>query len=157
TLQGDDVKQLDEWAPRILERLRSIPGMLDVNTDQQDRGLAAYLQIDRATAARLGISSQMLDDTLYDAFGQRQLSTMYRALNQYHVIMEVAPRFWYSPEGLKDIYLRASDGSQIPLAAFTKFKAETTPVTVSHQGQFPSITISFNLGEGKSLGDAVAG
>ena len=106
TLQGDNVKELNQWAPRMLDELRTIPGLLQVNSDQQDRGLQASLVIDRATASRLGITTQMIDDTLYDAFGQRQVSTMYTPLNQYHVVMEVDPQYWQNPDGLH-YYLRA--------------------------------------------------
>jgi multidrug efflux pump len=111
--------------------------------------------VDRATAARLGISTQKIDDTLYDAFGQRQVSTMYTPLNQYHVVMEVQERFWNNPDGLKFIYVPSSKGTQIPLAAFTHYASSRTPLQVNHSGQFPSVTISFNLPLGVSLGDAV--
>ena len=111
--------------------------------------------IDRATASRLGITPQMIDDTLYDAFGQRQVSTMYTQLNQYHVVMEVAPQFWQNPDGLKSIYVRAKTGDLVPLAAFTRYERSTAPLAVNHQGQFPSVTISFNLAPGVALGEAV--
>ena len=125
-----------------------------MNTDQQDHGLQAKLVIDRDTASRLGVSPQDLDNALYDAFGQRQVSTMYRPLNQYHVVMEVAPEFQQTTEALQNIYLRASNGSPIPLAAFTRFVPSNTPLAVNHQGQVPSVTISFNLAPGISLGQA---
>jgi multidrug efflux pump len=155
TLQGDNSDELFQWAPRVFNRLRTLKELADLNSDQQDRGLQAALTIDRATASRLGISAQMLDNTLYDAFGQRQVSTMYTELNQYHVIMEVAPQFWQNPEGLKYIYLPASDGSMVPLAAFTRYVPNTAPLQVNHQGQFPAVTLSFNLPLGVSLGTAV--
>jgi multidrug efflux pump len=155
TLQSDNVKELQEWAPRVLQKLRAVPGLLDLNTDQQDRGLQANLVIDRSTAARLGITTQMIDDTLYDAFGQRQVSVMYTQLNQYHVVMEVAPQFLQGPESLRDIYVVASGGRKIPLSAFTHYAPSTAPLVLSHQGQFPSINLSFNLAPGKALGDAV--
>jgi multidrug efflux pump len=155
TLQGDNSDELFQWAPRVFNRLRTLKKLADLNSDQQDRGLQAALTIDRATASRLGISAQMLDNTLYDAFGQRQVSTMYTELNQYHVIMEVAPQFWQNPEGLKYIYLPASDGSMVPLAAFTRYVPNTAPLQVNHQGQFPAVTLSFNLPLGVSLGTAV--
>ncbi len=155
TLQDDDLQELNQWAPRILRKLQTIPLLTDVSSDQQDRGLEANLVIDRDTAARLGISAKTIDEALYDAFGQRQVSTMYTPLNQYHVVMEVAPRFWQSPEGLKSIYVRSSNGTHVPLGAFTHFAPTTTALQVNHQGQFPAITISFNLAPGVALGDAV--
>jgi len=139
----------------MLERLRAEPRLTDVNTDQQDKGLQEKITIDRDTAARFGITAKTIDDALYDAFGQRQVSTMYMALNQYHVVMEVAPRFWQSPETLKDIYVRSSAGNPVPLSTFAHFEATTTTLSVNHQGQFPAITISFNLAPDVALGDAV--
>ena len=155
TLQGDNSDELFQWAPRVYSGLRKLKELADVNSDQQNKGLQAALTIDRATASRLGITPQMLDSTLYDAFGQRQVSTMYTQLNQYHVIMEVAPPFWQNPEGLKYIYLPATDGTMVPLAAFTRYAPSTAPLQVNHQGQFPAVTISFNLPLGVSLGTAV--
>ena len=155
TLQGDNLDELAKWSPRLLERMRAIPLLTDVNIDRQDQGLEASLTIDRDTAARLGISTRLIDETLYDAFGQRPVSTMYRQLNQYHVVMEVAPQYWQSPDTLKDIYVRSSNGTEVPLSAFTKFERSTTTLAVNHQGQFPAVTISFNLAPGVSLGDAV--
>jgi multidrug efflux pump len=155
TLQGDDSNELLQWAPRVLERLRRMPELTDVNSDQQNKGLEARLVIDRATASRLGITPQMIDDTLYDAFGQRQVSTTYTQLNQYHVVMEVDPRFWQNPDGLKSIYVRARSGELAPLSAFTHYEPSTAPLAVNHSGQFPSVTISFNLPAGVALGTAV--
>jgi multidrug efflux pump len=159
TLQGNDTKELLAWAPRVLQKLRGLSELADVNSDQQNKGLEASLVIDRATAARLGVTPQAIDNTLYDAFGQRQVSTMYQQLNQYHVVMQVAPQFWQTPEGLKSIYVRANDGSLagslIPLAAFTRSETASAPLTINHQGQFPSVTLSFNLPPGEALGDAV--
>jgi multidrug efflux pump len=155
TLQGDNLDDLAKWSPRLLDRMRAIPQLTDVSIDQQDRGLEASLTIDRDTASRLGVTTQMIDETLYDAFGQRPVSTMYRQLNQYHVVMEVAPQYWQSPDTLKDIYVRSSNGAQVPLSAFTHFERTTTTLAVNHQGQFPAVTISFNLAAGVSLGDAV--
>src|SRR5213075_2298863 len=126
----------------------------DVNTDQQDKGLEAQVIIDRDTAARLGVSAADIDNALYDAFGQRQVSIMYRQLNQYHVVMEVAPEFARSPEALENIYVRASNGIAVPLATFAHFGPSNTPLAVNHQGQYPSVTISFNLAPGVSLGQA---
>jgi multidrug efflux pump len=154
TLQGENVDELNTWSPQLLQKLRSLKELQDVNTDQQDRGLQARLVIDRDTASRLGVSPQDLDNALYDAFGQRQVSTMYRPLNQYHVVMEVAPQFQQTTEALQNIYLRASNGSPIPLAAFTHFVPSNTALAVNHQGQVPSATMSFNLSPGVSLGEA---
>ncbi|HEY7220903.1 MAG TPA: efflux RND transporter permease subunit, partial [Candidatus Binatia bacterium] len=155
TLQSDSVQDLLLWGPRMLEKLRTIPGLLDVNSDQQNKGLQAGLVIDRATAARLGITAQMIDNTLYDAFGQHQVSTIYTQLNQYHVVLEVEPAFWQNPEGLKHIYVKTPSGAQVPLAVFARYEPSTSPLVVNHQGQFPSVTLSFNLRPGLALGDAV--
>jgi multidrug efflux pump len=155
TMESDDLNLLDDWAPRMLAKMRSLRQLTDVNSDQQNNGLDAALVIDRATAARLGITPQLIDNTLYDAFGQRQVSTMYTQLNQYHVVMEAAPQFWQNPDTLKDIYVRTSAGAEVPLSAFTRYKASTTPLAVNHQGQFPAVTISFNVAPGVALGDAV--
>jgi multidrug efflux pump len=155
TLQGESVDDLNTWSPQLLQKLRTLPELLrDVNTDQQDRGLQAKLVIDRDTASRLGITPQSLDNALYDAFGQRQVSTMYRPLNQYHVVMEVAPQFQQTTEALQNIYVRSSTGVPVPLAAFTHFVPTNAPLAVNHQGQVPSVTISFNLAPGISLGQA---
>jgi multidrug efflux pump len=155
TLQSDSVQDLLVWGPRMLAKLKTVPGLLDINSDQQTKGLQAGLVIDRATAARLGITTQMIDNTLYDAFGQRQVSTIYTQLNQYHVVMEVEPQFWQDPEGLKHIYVKAPNNVQVPLSTFTHYAPSTAPLVVTHQGQFPSVTLSFNLRPGLALGDAV--
>ena len=155
TLQGDEVRELNEWGPQVLDTLRTLPELTDVTSDQQNRGLEASLVIDRDTASRLGISSAMIDNTLYDAFGQRQVSTMYRQLNQYRVVMEVEPHFWQNPDGLKYIYVNGANQALVPLSAFTHYAPSTTPLAVNHQGQFPAITMSFNLAPGFALGDAV--
>jgi multidrug efflux pump len=155
TLQGDDPNELFEWAPRVFAKLKTLRELADVNSDQQNKGLQASLTIDRSTAARLGITPRMIDDTLYDAFGQRQVSTIYTQLNQYHVILSVDPRFWQNPEGLKQIYVRSKRGDLVPLSAFTRYEPSTAPLQVNHQGQFPSVTISFNLPVGVALGTAV--
>jgi multidrug efflux pump len=155
TLQGDDPNELFEWAPRIFAKLKTLRELADVNSDQQNKGLQASLTIDRATASRLGITPRMIDDTLYDAFGQRQVSTVYTQLNQYHVVLSVDPRFWQNPEGLKQIYVRSASGDLVPLSAFTRYEPSTAPLQVNHQGQFPSVTISFNLPVGVALGTAV--
>ena len=155
TLQSTDLTELNTFAPRMLAKLRTLEGLRDVNTDQQNRGLQAALVIDRDTAGRLGIQAQAIDDTLYDAFGQRQVSTIYTALNQYHVVLEVAPEFQQNPEALNAIYVKSSTGAQVPLSAITHFAPSTTPLAVNHQGFFPSVTLSFNLAPGIALSDAV--
>jgi multidrug efflux pump len=154
TLQSANLDDLNTWSPRLLEKLKSLPELRDQNSDQQDKGLQAQLVIDRDTASRLGINAQTLDNALYDAFGQRQVSTMYRPLNQYHVVMEVASQFQQTPESLQNIYLRSTAGTPVPLSAFTHFEPSNTPLAVNHQGQLPSVTISFNLAPGVSLGQA---
>ncbi len=154
TLQSANLDDLNNWAPRLLQKLKSLPELRDQNSDQQDKGLQAKLVIDRDTASRLGVTAQTLDNALYDAFGQRQVSTMYRPLNQYHVVMEVAPQFQQTPEALQNIYLRSTAGTPVPLAAFTHYVPSNTPLAVNHQGQVPSVTISFNLAPGVSLGEA---
>ncbi|HEY6929751.1 MAG TPA: multidrug efflux RND transporter permease subunit [Thermoanaerobaculia bacterium] len=155
TLQGDNADELLQLAPTVYQRLRHLPELTDVNSDQQNKGLQASLVIDRATASRLGISPQNIDDALYDAFGQRQVSTMYTQLNQYHVVLEVDPKFWQNPDGLKYVYVRGKTGELVPLSAFTHYEPSTAPLAVNHQGQFPAVTISFNLPAGVALGDAV--
>ncbi len=154
TLQGDDLAELMDWSPRLLEVLRGVPQLVDVNTDQQSKGLQVTLTIDRDTASRLGITQRMIDATLYDAFGQRQASVIYAARNQYHVIMEVAPQYWQQPSTLNDIYIRNPSGAMVPLAAFSHFEPTTTTLSVSHQGQFAATTLSFNLAPGVVLSDA---
>jgi multidrug efflux pump len=155
TLQGDDVRELDAWGPRVAERLRALPQLTDLGSDQQDRGRQSSLVIDRATASRLGITPQLIDDTLDDAFGQRQVAIMYSPLNQYHVVLEVEPRFWQRPETLGDIYLPSAKGGMVPLSAFTRYEPTRTALAVNHQAQFPAVTLTFNLAPGVALGDAV--
>jgi multidrug efflux pump len=156
TIQSDNLEDLVKWGPILLEQMRKLRGFTDVNSDQQNNGLQASLVYDRATAARLGISPALLDNTLYDAFGQRQVSTMFTSLNQYHVVMEVAPQFWQNPKGLDAIYLRATNGTTVvPLSAVAHYEPTTAPIAVNHQGQFPSVTLSFNLAAGVALSDAV--
>jgi multidrug efflux pump len=155
TLQGDDVRELDAWGPRVAERLRALPQLTDLGSDQQDRGRQSSLVIDRATASRLGITPQLIDDTLDDAFGQRQVAIMYSPLNQYHVVMEVEPRFWQRPETLGDIYLPSATGGMVPLSAFSRYEPTQTALAVNHQAQFPAVTLTFNLAPGVALGDAV--
>jgi multidrug efflux pump len=157
TLQGDNLKDLLDWAPRVLQSLRALPTLLDVNTDLQNHGLQAGLVIDRNTASRLGVTANAIDSTLYDAFGQRQVSTIYRNINQYFVVMEIDPRFQQSPDGLKNIYLRsATTGQMIPLSAFSHYDQSVTALSIAHQGPFPAVTFSFNLAPNTPLGDAVA-
>ena len=138
TLQSDTVPELNEWAPRVFQKLRAtLPQLADVNSDQQDRGLQAALAVDRVTASRMGISMQAIDNTLYDAFGQRQVSVIYTQLNQYHVVMEVDPIFWQNPDGLKSLYVNGSGGAQVPLSAFTSYAPGNTALGVNHQGLIP--------------------
>jgi multidrug efflux pump len=155
TLQADTLADLSHWSQVVLARLRTLPEIADVNTDQQARGLVASVVVDRDLASRLGVSATAVDEALYDAFGQRQVSTMYRALNQYHVVMEVAPQFWQRPETLRTIYARSSSGVAVPLSTFARFGTSTAPLAVNHQGLFPAVTISFNLAPSVALGPAV--
>ncbi len=154
TLQSANLDDLNNWAPRLLQKLKTLPELRDQNSDQQDKGLQAKLVVDRDTASRMGITPETVDNALYDAFGQRQVSTMYRPLNQYHVVMEVAKQFQQTPEALNNIYLRSTTGTPVPLAAFTHYESSNTPLAVNHQGQVPSVTISFNLAPGVALGQA---
>ena len=156
TLQGDNLQDLLTWAPIVQQKLQAIPKLLDVNSDLQNRGLQAGLVIDRDTASRLGISPQTIDRALYDAFGQAQVSVMYESLNQYHVVMEVAPEFQQNTDALRNLYVRANTGQQVPLSAFTHYEQSRTPLAVAHQGQFPAVTFSFNLAPNVPLGDAVS-
>jgi multidrug efflux pump len=156
TLQSTDLDELNHWAPQLLEALRRLRQLTDVSSDQQNNGPDAYLEIDRATASRLGLTPQLIDNTLYDAFGQRLVSTIYTPLNQYYIVMEAAPQFWQSPDTLKVIHVATPGGQQVPISAVTHYEATTTPISVNHQGQFPAITISFNLAPGVPLSEAVA-
>src|SRR5262249_36601670 len=155
SLEAADANELNVWAPRLLEKLRQRPELRDVASDQQTGGLKATLVIDRDTASRLGVTPQMVDDTLYDAFGQRQVSTIFTQLNQYHVILEVKSDFQSNPEDLKEIYVKPASGPPVPLSSFTHFESSNTPLTITHQGQFPVVNLSFNLAPGVSLGHAV--
>jgi multidrug efflux pump len=156
SLEDVDPKELAYWTPKFVEKLKTLPDLRDVATDQLNDGLLATLTIDRDTASRLGILPADIDNTLYDAFGQRQVSTIFTQLNQYHVVMEVDKSFRQTPAALKDIYVRSSNGQQVPLSAFTRFEAGTSSLAINHQGQFPVVTISFNLAPGASLGGATA-
>ena len=159
TIQSDNLDDLVKWAPIMLREMKKLRGFTDVDSDQQNNGLQASLVYDRATAARLGISPQMIDATLYDAFGQSQVSTMYMGMNQYHVVLEVDPLYWKSPEGLSAIYLHATNNAGksaiVPLSAIAHYEPTTAPISVNHQSQFPSVTLSFNLAHGVALSDAV--
>jgi multidrug efflux pump len=157
TLQGDTLSDLNMWAPRVDHKLRTIPELVDVNSDQQDKGVQSSVVFDRGTASRLGITPQLIDDTLYDAFGQRQVSIIYTPLNQYHVVMGVAQQYGQHPGTLHDIYVRSAQGTQVPLSAVAHYETTPAALAVNHQGQFPGVTFSFNLAPGVALGDAVRG
>ncbi|HTV59101.1 MAG TPA: multidrug efflux RND transporter permease subunit [Verrucomicrobiae bacterium] len=165
TIQSDNLDDLVKWGPILLREVRKLPGFTDVNSDQQNNGLRMMLTYDRDTASRMKITPQTIDQTLYDAFGQAQVSTMYTSLNQYHVVMEVAPPFWQTPQGLNDVYIHPSSSSSssssslntpsvVPLGTVTESAPSTAPLSVNHQGQFPSVTVSFNLAPGVALSDA---
>jgi multidrug efflux pump len=156
TLQSDSLQDLNEWAPKLLAKLKTVPLVLDANSDQQIHGLESQLVIDRSTAARLGVTPQSIDTTLYSAFGQRQVSTMYTGINQYHVVLEVMPEFQQHPSALNQLYVRSNTGTAIPISTFTHLRTALTSLTVNHQGQFPSITLSFALAPGVALSEAVA-
>ena len=155
TMQGDNLADLITYSPKMLQKLKTIKIIADVNSDLQNQGLQALVTYDRATAARFGIAPTLIDDTLYDTFGQRQVSTMYTSLNQYHVVMEAAPQFWQDPQFLSQVYVSSPAGKEIPLSALATYAPATAPLTVSHEGLFPAVTISFNLAANASLGDAV--
>ncbi len=165
TIQSDNIPDLAKWGPILLDHMRKLPGLQDVNTDQQNGGLEEMLDFDRVTAARLGQTPQSLDSSLYSAFGQSEVSVIYTQLNQYYVVMEVAPQYWQSPEGLKDIWFTTSGGASSgstagintisPLSTVVHEHVGTTPLQVSHTGLFPSVTVSFNMANGMSLSDAV--
>jgi hydrophobe/amphiphile efflux-1 (HAE1) family protein len=155
TLESEDLSDLNTWAPKLLQQVKKLPQLRDVSSDQQTQGLQARLVIDRDTASRLGLSAATIDNTLYDAFGQRQVSTVFTQLNEYHLVMEVDPKYQQNPDALRDIYVRSSTGAEVPLSSFTHFESKTTALAVNHQGQFPAVTISFNLAPNVALGDAV--
>ncbi len=156
TLQAPDFAMLAEWGPKVLDRLSSVPEIADVSSDQQNSGLSSNVVIDRDTASRLGLTAQAVDAALYDAFGQRQVSVMYKAINQYHVILALQQQWWSSPDFLNTIYVQTPKGTDVPLSTFTHFTQGITPIRLPHQGQFPATTLSFNLNEGVSLSDAVS-
>ena len=155
SLEDPNINELDTWTPRLVAALQKLPELRDVSSDQQTQGLQAYLTIDRSTASRLGITPQLIDDTLYDAYGQRIVSTIFTQLNQYRVILETKPDFQQHPRKLDDIYIRSTGGGKVPLSAITRVEETTGPLVISHQGQFPATTLSFNLAPGASLGEAV--
>ena len=155
TIEDADPEELSRWAPKLVDVLHTLPELRDVSSDQQDQGLASMLVIDRSTASRLGITPQLITDTLYDAFGQRQVSTMFTQLNQYRVVLEVMPEFQQGPQSLQFLDIRSLSGGQVPLNVFTQTTETTAPLVISRQGQFPAVTLSFNLAPGGSLGDAV--
>jgi multidrug efflux pump len=156
TLQGPDFASLEVWGPKVLDRLSALPEIADVSSDQQTSGLSSNVIIDRDTASRLGLTAQAVDAALYDAFGQRQVSVMYKSINQYHVVLALQQQWWESPAFLNTIYVQTPKGTDVPLSTFTHFTQGTTPIRLTHQGQFPATTLSFNLGEGVPLSDAVA-
>jgi multidrug efflux pump len=156
TLQGPDFDSLALWGPRLLDRLSKLPEIADVSSDQQNSGLSSNVIIDRDTASRLGLTAQAVDGALYDAFGQRQVSVMYKSINQYHVILALQQQWWQSPDFLKTIYVQTPKGTDVPLSTFAHFTQGITPIRLAHQGQFPATTLSFNLNEGVALSDAVA-
>jgi multidrug efflux pump len=154
TIQSQNIADLVKWGPILRDKMRTLPGFTEVNSDQQNDGLQAHLTYDRDTATRLGITPQQIDQTLYQAFGQAQVSVMYTALNQYHVVMEVAPQFWQGPQNLADVYIHPSKGGEVPLSAIAHYEPTTAALQVNHQGQFPSVTVSFNLAPGVALSQA---
>jgi multidrug efflux pump len=155
TLEDADANELDQWTTKLVDKLRNLPQLRDVASDEQNGGLQAMLVIDRDTAGRLGILPQAIDDTLYDAFGQRQVSTIFTQANQYHVVLEVDPQFQQNPDSLRDIYVHSTTGADVPLSAIAHIEHTNSPLTISHLGQFPATTLSFNLAPGESLGKAV--
>jgi multidrug efflux pump len=155
SLEDPDGARLNRWAPRVVDALRALPELRDVSSDQQDRGLGTALEIDRGTASRLGITPQAVDDALYDAFGQRPVSTTFTQVNQYRVILEVKPGFREDPSRLRDIYLASAGGGQVPLGTVARWSDTTSALALNRQGQFPAVTLSFNLAPGASLGAAV--
>jgi multidrug efflux pump len=155
TLQADNLSDLYKWAPIVMKRMRQIPDLRDINSDQQNKGLQAFLQVDRDTAGRMGVDIKDVDNVLGDAFGQRQVSNIYKGLNQYHVVLEVGKEFQENPDALQFIYVPSNTGKLVPLSSFAHYEHSNTSLSVNHQGIFPSITLSFNLAPGASLGPAV--
>jgi multidrug efflux pump len=155
TLQAPDFDSLAVWGPRLLDKLSAVPEIADVSSDQQNSGLSSNVVIDRDTASRLGLTAQAVDAALYDAFGQRQVSVMYKSINQYHVVLALQQQWWQSPDFLNTIYVQTPRGTDVPLSTFARFEQGITPIRLPHQGQFPATTFSFNLAEGVPLSDAV--
>jgi multidrug efflux pump subunit AcrB len=155
TLQGDNLQDLQKWSNIMLERIKALPEMRDSNTDLQVKGLEARAVINRDTAGRLGVDPKLVDDALYSAFGQRFVSTMYKPLNQYHVVMEAELPFQQNPDAFKQMYVRSAKGGEVPLSAFIHTESGVIPQNINHQGQFPAVTLTFNLAEGVALGQAV--
>jgi hydrophobe/amphiphile efflux-1 (HAE1) family protein len=155
TVQSASLDELRTWAPRVLEQLKKLPQLKDVATDQQSAGLQLDVVVDRDTASRMGITMDMIDSTLYDAFGQRQVATNYTQLNQYRVVLEVTPKYSLNPDSLQQIYVPSGSGAPVPLSTVAHMQRSSTPLSISHQGQFPCVTLSFNLALGVSLGQAV--
>ena len=149
TLQAPDFATLALWGPKVLDQLSQIPEIADVSSDQQTSGLSSNVIIDRDTASRLGLTAQAVDSALYDAFGQRQVSVMYKSINQYHVVLALQQQWWESPDFLKTIYVQTPRGTDVPLSTFTHFTQGITPISLPHQGQFPATTLSFNLAPGR--------
>jgi multidrug efflux pump len=156
TIQADNVQDLSKWGPILLAAMKKLPGLQDVSSDQQNGGLDELMTYDRVTAAKLGQTVQSLDSGLYSAFGQSEVSIIYTQLNQYYVVLEVAPQYWQTPQGLKDVYFQSSAGNNIPLLTMAKSQANTIPLAINHTGLFPSVTVSFNLAPSMSLSDATA-
>ncbi len=154
TLQTQELSQLAEWGPKVLAALMKLPELVDVSSDQQNSGLSSNVVIDRDTASRLGLTAQAVDSALNDAFGQRQVSTMYKSINQYHVVEALQQKWWASPDVLNKVYIQTPKGISIPLSTFTHFNQGLTPLSLPHQGQLPATTISFNLPIGVALNDA---
>ena len=154
TIQSDNVQDLAHWGPTLLAGMKNLPGFQDVNTDAQNAGLQEMITYDRPTAARLGITPASLNSSIYGAFGQSQVSIIYTQLNQYYVVLEVAPPYWQNPEGLSNIYLHTGGKGIVPLSTVSTAQATTTPLVINHTSSFPSVTVSFNLANGMSLSDA---
>ena len=156
TLQAPDIKLLGEWGPRMFARLSRLPELVDVSSDQQNSGLSSNVVFDRDTASRLGLTAQAVDNVLYSAFGQRQVSNMYKSINQYHVVLALQPQWLEGPDFLKTVYVQTPRGVSVPLSSFAQFTEGITPLALPHQGQFPASTISFNLPVGVPLDEAIA-
>jgi multidrug efflux pump len=156
TLQTQDLDLLAKWGPLVLAKMSTLPEIADVSSDQQNSGLSENVKIDRDTASRLGLTAQAVDSALYDAFGQRQVSTMYKSINQYHVVLALEQKWWSTPEVLEKVYVQTPRGIEVPISTFAHWSEGITPLSLPHQGQFPATTVSFNLAENVSLSDAVA-